>query len=177
MSKMRMAWWGAALAACAACTNGQGEVDVIADRVATFPGIPQAQALAGVVMTTDAVVSFDEHDDLASLGKVGVVHTTIVENSLSGSDLAFVTHVHATIADDDGAMPEVLLSDVDVPVNASEVALPLALSDDQVVSYMGEGKVDIRLELTGTIPDRPMTLTHSIVAHVSVDVAGSVTKL
>ncbi|HEY4013243.1 MAG TPA: hypothetical protein VGM06_07885 [Polyangiaceae bacterium] len=177
MTKIQVACWGAALAVCAACTSGQGEVDVIADRVATFPGIPQAQALAGVVMTTDAVVSFDEHGDLASLGKVGTFHATIVKNSLSGSDLAFVTHVRATIAADDGAMPEVLLSDVDVPASATEVALPLALTDAQVVSYLSEGKVDIRLELTGTIPERPMTLTHSLVAHVSVDVAGSVTTL
>jgi hypothetical protein len=177
MNKMQIAWALAALSVCAACTNGQAEIDVTADHVATFPGAPQAQALAGIVMTTDAVVTIDAHDELSSLGDVGKVHTTIAKNEISGSDLGFVQHIRATISADDGSLPEVLLSDTDVPANATEVALPLAIADEQVVSYLSEGKANVHLELTGTIPDHAVTLTHSLVAHVSVDVAGSVTKL
>jgi hypothetical protein len=177
MNKIQTVWFAAVLTACAACTNGQAEVDVTADHVATFPGAPEAQALAGAVMTTDAIVQIDAHVELTSLGDVGAVHTTIAKNTVTGPDLAFVRHIRATIAADDGTMPATLLSDTDVPANATEVTLPLAIRDDQVVAYLREGKVDVLFELTGTIPDHALTLTHSLVAHVSVDVAGAVTKL
>ena len=152
MNKMQMAWVAAALSACAACTNGQAEVDVTADHVATFPGARRRKRLAGIVMTTDAVVTIDAHDELSSLGDVGTVHTTIAKNSVIGSDLAFVQHIRATIVANDGTMPEVLLSDTDVPANATEVALPLAIGDEQVASYLGEGKANVHLELTGYDP-------------------------
>ena len=143
-------------------------------RAATFPGIPQSTSPRG-----------HRHDDrggrerlrrtrrprLPRQGRDGP-HDDREKLPLRIGPSRSSRIVRATIADDDGAMPEVLLSDVDVPVGATEVALPLALSDDQVVSYLSaQGKVDVGLELTGTIPDRPITLTHSLVAHVSVDVA------
>ena len=166
--------------AMAACTNGQADVDVSLSNVATFPAAPaDAVALAeGTTVVTDAFVTVDLQKDLESLSKVGAVTADISRNTISGGDLSFVDHVKATIETEDGSMPVQVLSDRDVPAGSSVIDLsPLLISDSVVLAYLSEGKVDIHFYITGNIPDRPVTLTYSLDAHLSVAVAGSVFKL
>jgi hypothetical protein len=165
--------------ALAACTNGQAEVDVTATTAALFPG-PPADVRGQVpteAMTTDGVVTLDFQKDLASLANMGTLTAVISKNAISGPDLSFVDHIKATIATEDGKIPEQLAFDVDVPRNTTELELALLISDSQVLDYMTEGKVAIHFYLTGTIPPRALTLTHTMIAHVSVAVKGSVLKL
>jgi hypothetical protein len=168
-----------ALVLSAACTNGQGEVDVTVSNEATFPGAPAAaaQALAGQTVTTDSFVTVDIQQDLESLGKVGSVTAEVSKNTISGADLSFIQHVTATIEAQDGSMPVQTVADLDIPAGASEVSLsPMKISNEEVLAYLSEGKVNLHFFITGSIPDRPITLTHSLVAHLSVAVQGSVLK-
>jgi hypothetical protein len=162
-----------------ACTNGQGEVDVTVSNQATFPGAPAAvaQELANQTVTTDSFVTVDVQNDIAQIAKLGSLTAVISENEVTGSDLSFIKHVKATMETEDSSMPLVVLADLDVPPNATVLSLsPLQVSDATVLAYISEGKVDIHFEITGQIPDRPITLTHSLVAHLDVNVQGSVLK-
>jgi hypothetical protein len=175
--KRYIALFGIALAAC---TNGTGEVDVTASNSATFPGAPLPAGAAqfnGESVTTDASVTLDVQGDLASLSNLGTLTAEISKNTISGPDLAVVQHIRATIETKDGKMPAQPASEVDVPANSTEVELPLSMSDSQVLDYLTEGKVVIHFYLTGTIPDRPITLTHTMVAHMGIAMKGSVLKL
>ncbi|HEY4012150.1 MAG TPA: hypothetical protein VGM06_02330 [Polyangiaceae bacterium] len=162
-----------------ACTNGQGEVDVTVSNQATFPGAPPgvAQLLANQTVTTDSFVTVDVKSDLDQIGKLGSLTAVISENVVTGADLSFLKHVTATMETEDSSMPLAVLADLDVPANATELELsPMQVSDATVLAYLSEGKVDIHFAITGQIPDRPITLTHSLVAHLNVAVQGSVLK-
>jgi hypothetical protein len=50
------------------------------------------------------------------------------------------------------------------------------MTDARLLDYLSEGKVVVHFYLTGAIPDRGFTLTHTLVAHVNVAVSGSVVK-
>ncbi len=129
-------------------------------------------------VTTDSFVTIDIQKDLESLTKLGPVTAEVSKNAISGADLSFVKHVQATIETEDGSMPLQVLTDIDVPSGAQELSLsPMKIPDAQVLAYLAEGKVDVHFYITGEIPDRPVTLTHSLVAHLSVAVQGSVLKL
>jgi hypothetical protein len=162
-----------------ACTNGQGEVDVTVSNQATFPGAPAAaiQALGNQPVTTDSFVTVDVKSDLEQIGKLGSLTAVISENLVTGSDLSFLKHVKATMETEDGSMAPAVLADLDVPDGATQLDLnPMLVSDATVLAYIEEGKVDIHFQITGQIPDRPITLTHSLVAHLNVAVQGSVLK-
>jgi hypothetical protein len=163
--------------ALAACTNGQAEVDVTASSAASFPGAPAAAQVPTGGLTTDGIVTLDFQKDLASLSGMGTLSAVISKNAISGPDLSFVDHIKATITSEDGKMPIELACDVDVPKNTTEVELSLLISDSKVLEYLTEGKVAVHFYITGSIPPRPITLTHTMIAHVSVDVKGSVLKL
>ncbi|HXN31834.1 MAG TPA: hypothetical protein VN894_08235 [Polyangiaceae bacterium] len=166
--------------ALAACTNGQGEVDVTSTNSATFPGVPLSAGegqLRAESVTTEAPLALDVQSDLASLSNLGALTGVISKNSISGADLSVVRHIRATIETADGKMPAQLASDVDVPADSTEVELALSMSDAQVLDYLTEGKVVIHFYVTGTIPDRPITLTHTLVAHMGIAVKGSVWNL
>ncbi|MDP9150818.1 MAG: hypothetical protein M3O36_12880 [Myxococcota bacterium] len=171
---------GSFVLACAACTNGQGEVDVTASTALTFPAAPavvQQQAASLEAVTTDTLVTLDLQKDLASLSDLGTLSVSGSESSLSGGDLAFLRHIKATVAAADGTMPEQLLCDVDVPRNATTMGLPLSISDSQVLAYLKEGKVSLHFFVTGAVSDKPLTLTHTLIAHMNVAVQRSVVKL
>jgi hypothetical protein len=163
----------------AACTNGQGEVDVTATNVATFPAPPASQKDApgaGTVMV-DAAITLDLQKDLASLSGVGTLTAALSKNAVSGSDLSVVRRIEATIASEDGTLPLRILSDVDVPPGSAEVEMPLVIDNSLLLDYLTEGKVAVHFYLTGDIPGRSLTLTHTIIAHVSIAVDKSVLKL
>jgi hypothetical protein len=169
-----------ATAALFACTNGQGEVDVTTTNVATFPAAPAAAAgprPTTETLTAEAEIRLDVHEDLKSLANLGTLTGAISRNAISGSDLSFVQHIKTTIATQDGRMPAQVLSDADVPQDAPEIELPRLISDDLILEYLKEGKVAIRLSLTGSLPERSLSLKHTLVAHLNVAVQGSVTKL
>ncbi len=171
---------GSFVLACAACTNGQGEVDVTASTALTFPAAPavvQQQAASLEAVTTDTLVTLDLQKDLASLSDLGTLSVSGSESSLSGGALAFLRHIKATVAAADGTMPEQLLCDVDVPRNATTMGLPLSISDSQVLAYLKEGKVSLHFFVTGAVSDKPLTLTHTLIAHMNVAVQRSVVKL
>ncbi len=166
--------------ALVACANGQGEVDVSSTNAATFPGAPSevpGSALAGAVMTTEGSVTLDLRKDLASLSDLGTVSVAISQDSISGADLGFIQHIKATIESEDGKLPVQVASDVDVPAHSTEIELPLLISDSQALEFLTEGKVALHFYVTGNIPERAITLTHTIVAHVSIAVDGSIPKL
>ncbi|HZU83280.1 MAG TPA: hypothetical protein VE987_10205 [Polyangiaceae bacterium] len=169
----------AAAVALTGCTNGQAQVDVTATNVATFPAPPAAVAeqVPDQVMATDGVVTLDLKGDLDSLANVGNLTAAVSKNALSGQDLDVLQHVRVTIAAADGQLPVQLVSDVDVPAGATELELPLLVDGSRLLEYLTEGSVLVHFYLTGTIPQRPLTLTHVMVAHVDVAVAGSVLKL
>jgi hypothetical protein len=164
----------------AGCTTGQGDVDVSLTNVATFPGAPPEAAaeLTGSTVSSDAFVTIDVQKDIESLDKFGTVTADISTDMVAGGDLSFIDHVKATMEAEDGSLPVLVLSDRDVPTGSATIDLaPLSVTDEQVLAYMSEGKVDVHFYITGNIPDRPVTLTYSLAAHLTVDVRGSVFKL
>jgi hypothetical protein len=164
--------------AMAACTNGQGNVDVTTSNQATFP-VPVAlpAALGQVSLTTETDVNLDVHDELASMAKVGTLSVVLSQDSVSGADLALVDQVTATLATADGTMPAQPLARAIVTPGSAEVALLSLLSDAQVLAYLQEGPVVVHLTLTGVLPERPITLSYSLDAHVTMGVAVSVQNL
>jgi hypothetical protein len=177
--KTHIALFAIALA-LSGCTNGQGEVDVTTSNVATFPAISTVSAgqqLAGETLTTNAEIRLDVHKDLQSLSSLGALTGAISKDAVSGSDLSFVRHIKVTIATLDRKMPIQVLSDVEVPQNAAEIDLPRLIDDELVLEYLREGKVAIGLSVTGSLPERSLTLTHTLVAHMNVAMQGSITKL
>jgi hypothetical protein len=166
--------------ALAACTNGQGQADVTMENTVSFPGAPAGTpdvALTSMSLTTDGAVTVNVQDELESMGKLGTLSATVSKNALSGASLAAIQHIRTTIATADGKMPEELLTDVDVPQNSTEIDLPLLISDGEVLDYLKEGKVSIHFYVTGMITQQPITLTHTLIAHVDVAVQSSVLKL
>jgi hypothetical protein len=127
-----------------------------------------------VSTTTDASLTLDFQDDLASLGNLGALSATISQNSVSGTDLNVIRHIRATLATKDGTIPEQVASDVDVPEASTEVELPLLISDSQLLAFLSEGKVVLHVYLTGSIPEHPFTLTYMLMAQVSVAMKGSI---
>jgi hypothetical protein len=161
------------------CTNGQGEIDVTSTNVATFPGASvdtAGQALSAEALTSDASVTLDVQKDIASLSDVGKLTAAVSKNTISGSDLAFVRHIKVTMATEDGKIPAEVVSDAELPANSTEAELALLISNSKVLEYLSEGKVDVHFYLTGGIPDRPLVLTHTLTAHMSIAVQGSVLK-
>jgi hypothetical protein len=175
--KFSFALFAVALGACAV---GQGEVDVSESRTATFPGAPagvSAHALEGVPVTTEAEVTLDLKKDIASLSELGTLTVDISKDSLSGTVLESIRHIKATIASADGTMPAQVASDVDVPEKTTEMELPLLISGTELVAFLAEGPVTLRLSLTGTIPPQSFTLQYALIAHVNVAVNNSISKL
>lgn len=154
-----------------ACVQGQESFDVTETQTVNFPGLPAAavQAIQGA-RVTESHVRVDMHSAFDSLGGQGALNAAISQNSLSGSGLALIDHVRATIATSDGKLPELLWSEADVPTNSSEIELPSSMSADQLVKYLEEGPVDIYFYVTGDIPTAPMSLTHTIRGHMTVAV-------
>ncbi len=171
--------------AIAACTNGQGQADVTMENAVTFPGVPASVdgvavpvgSLPTEALTTDGAITVDVQDELESMGKLGTLSATVSKNSLSGAELSLIDHIKTTIATADGKMPVEVLTDVDVPKNATEIDLPLSIPASEVLAYLEEGKVTIHFYVTGSLSAAPVTLTHTLVAHVDVAVQGSVLKL
>ncbi|MBV9947792.1 MAG: hypothetical protein JOZ69_13135 [Myxococcales bacterium] len=166
-----------AIAPLAGCTHGQGEVDVSSTNVASFPVAPaalQAQANASGDVTTEASIVLDLKDELASLGDLGSLSAEVSKNSLSGAGLGFIHHIRATLETADGALPETLATEADVPPATAELDLPLAVSSAALLRYLTEGKAVLHFYVTGQMPDRPFTLTHTLIAHVNVAVHRSV---
>ena len=163
--------------ALAGCTNGQAAVDVTSVDEATFPAAsisgPLGQQLAGQALATDTSLPLDVHGELQSLSNLGPLTAVISKDTVSGPDLSFVQHIHATVAAQDGTMAEQVLCDVDVPPDTTSFDIPRLISDATILSYLIEGKVTLHLALTGTLPGRPIVLTHTLVAHVDVAMQGS----
>jgi hypothetical protein len=164
--------------AMAACTNGQGSVDITTSNQAVFP-IPVAlpATLGQVSLTTETDVNLDVHDELASMAKVGTLSVVLSQDSVSGAGLAQVDQVTATIATADGMMPAQPLAQAVAIPGSAEVDLPSLLSDAQVLGYLQEGPVVVHLTLTGALPAQAITLNYSLVAHVAIGVAVSVQNL
>lgn len=164
--------------AMAACTNGQGNVDVTTSNRATFPApVALPGALGQVSLTTETDVNLDVHRDLASMAKVGTLGVIISQDSVSGADLAQVDQVTATIATADGTMPARPLGRAIVELGSTEVGLSSLPSDPEVLRYLQEGPVVVHLTLTGALPERPITLNYALDAHVAIGVALSADSL
>jgi hypothetical protein len=164
--------------AMAACTNGQGNVDVTTSDQATFPApVALPAAMGQVSLTTETDVNLDVHDELASVAKVGTLSVAISQDSVSGPDLALVDQVIATIAAADGTMPVQPLGRAIVQPGSTEVGLSSLLSDAQVLGYLQEGPVVVHLTLTGALPEQAIRLNYALHAHVAIGVAVSVDSL
>ena len=164
--------------AMAACTNGQGNVDVTTSNQAAFRApIALPSALGQVSLTTETDVNLDVHGELASMAKVGTLGVVISQDSVSGADLAQVDQITATIATADGTKPAQPLGRAIVQPGSTEVRLSSLLSDAQVLGYLQEGPVVVHLTLTGALPERPLTLNYSLDAHVAIGVSVSVENL
>jgi len=167
--------------ALAACTNGQGQADVTLQNTVVFggagdAGIPSGVALPNVAVTTDGEISIDVESELASMGKLGTLSATVSKNELAGDGLLQMQHIKAMITSADGSLPELLLTDLDVPENTTSIELPLSMSDATVLEYLEEGKVTIHFYVTGLPTTQPIMLTHTLVAHIDMAVQGSVTS-
>ncbi len=173
--------------ALVACVKGQEEVDITNTRQVTFPGIPaqtqiqapaqaQSRGSPAAPATTDSIVTFDVHDGFAALRGMGPLTAAFSTHTLSGADLGNVTHVRAVIRTTDAVMPERLLSETDVVSGSSEVALPLAMTDSEILAYLMEGPVDVHFYLKGTLPTQPITLTHTLGGRLTVAVDGPLAK-
>jgi hypothetical protein len=170
--------------ALGACTNGQGQADVTLQNTVVFGGaadagiaIPSNVVIPNVAVTTDGDISIDCESELESMGKIGTLSATVSKNELSGDGLLQIQHIKATIVSADGAFPEQLLTDLDVPENTTSIELPLSMSDAKVLDYLEEGKVTIHFYVTGLPTTQPIMLTHTLVAHIDMAVQGSVTNL
>ncbi len=160
------------------CLQGQESFDVTSTDAVTFPGLPAAAAQAiPSGQSTDSHLLVDVHENIAALRQQGVLSAAFSQNSLTGDGLAQVGHVRATIASADGAMPVALLSDTDVPAASNEVQLPLSIPGDQLLQYLGEGKVDIHFFLVGNISADSVKLTHTLTLHMTVAVNEPITRL
>ncbi|HSY22772.1 MAG TPA: hypothetical protein VK841_11685 [Polyangiaceae bacterium] len=169
--------------ALAACTNGQGQADVTLQNTVVFGGmgdagvaVPSNVMLPNVAVTTDGEISIDCESELASMGKIGTLSATVSKNELSGDGLLQMQHIKAMITSADGSLPELLLTDLDVPENTTSIELPLSMSDATVLEYLEEGKVTIHFYVTGLPTTQPIMLTHTLVAHIDMAVQGSVTS-
>src|SRR5215475_12151412 len=101
------------------CLQGQESFDVSETQGVDFPGLPAA-AQAAVSATTESHMQIDLRKQFASLG--GQPSSAVFsQNGLSGSALALIAHVHATISAADGSMPDVVWSDAEVPADSTEV--------------------------------------------------------
>ena len=161
--------------ALAACTNGQGEVDVVTSQDATFPGVPAGMAaqLPPGGATTRADVTLDVKGEIDSLARLGALSDSITKNAISGPDLSVLRHVNVVMALADGSKPDQTFSDVEVLAEATEIELAPRMSDAQVLEYLREGKVVLHFTLTGSISERPLTVTHTLVAHINIATSGS----
>lgn len=162
-----------------ACTNGQGQVDVSSVDVATFPApaaVSGVQPQADVALTSDADLDLDFHGDMQSLSNLGPLSGTVSKDTVSGSDLGFIRHIQATIGATDGTMASSLLCDVDVPRGVTSFDIPRLISDGLLFEYLSEGKVTVHLAVTGDLPHRQLTVTHTFVAHMNVAMQGSIAK-
>lgn len=171
----------AAALAMAACTNGQAEVNVLETNVASFAApspeqvaLAQAVSQAGLTMSTDGHVTFDIHNDLKSLGDLGSISADVQENTLSGAELGALQHIHLEIAPADGSLPSIVVSDVDIASGSTTVPLPLLVSSDTLLKYLGEGKIDLHFWVTGTLPSTSFQLTHTIAARLAVATSGPI---
>jgi hypothetical protein len=151
------------------CLQGQESFDVSETQGVDFPGLPAAAQAALVSATTESHMQIDLRKQFASLGGQPS-NAVFSQNGLSGSALALIAHVHATISAADGSMPDVVWSDAEVPADSTEVELPSALSGDQFLKYLEQGPVNVHFVLTGSISTQPMTLTHTLHGHMTVAV-------
>jgi len=158
------------------CLQGQESFDVSETQAVDFPGLPAAAQVAQASATTESHMQIDLRSQLAALG--GQPSSAVFsQNALSGTALAVIAHVRATISTADGSMPDVVWSDAEVPVDSTEIELPQALSGDQFLEYLEEGPVNVDFVLTGSIPTQEMTLTHTLHGHMTVPVDESLSKL
>jgi hypothetical protein len=170
---MRVGWVLLATA-LAACTQGEGQLDVSEVHVATFPAVVATgsaeQALMTQAQSVDTIIYVDLRSELSTLGDLGSPSMTVTKNEVSGSAVANLQHFAVTIASRDGTIAEKPLSDIDVAPNSSSVDLPLLISTGELLDYLQEGAVALHLYATGTLPTQPITLTHTLEAHVTVAV-------
>jgi hypothetical protein len=111
------------------------------------------------------------------MGKAGDLTLAIASDSLSGVDLSVVDRVLVTIAAADGTMPAAPLVDVFITPGNSTANLPHVLSDSELLGYLAEGPVLLHFSVSGSLPERPILLTHSLVAQVEIAVSAPVSKL
>ncbi|MGA2451168.1 MAG: hypothetical protein ABTD50_21110 [Polyangiaceae bacterium] len=165
--------WMLLAATLAACTEGEGQLDVSEVHVATFPAFAATgplQSLMAQPQSVDTVIYVDLRSELSTLGDLGSPSMTVTKNEVSGTAVANLQHFAVTIAARDGTIAEKPLSDVDVPPNSTSVELPLLISTGELLDYLKEGSVALHLYATGTLPTQPITLTHTLDAHVAVAV-------
>ena len=165
--------WILLATALAACTQGQGELDISETHVATFSAMganSPLQALATHAQSVDTTIYLDLRKELSTLGDIGSPSLKVTKNEITGSALANLQHFAVTIASKDGTLPETPLSDVDVPANSTSIDLPLLISPGELLNYLKEGSVALHLFATGTLPTQDITLTHTFDGHVDVEV-------
>ena len=165
--------WILIAAALAACTQGQGEVDIRETHVATFPAFSANSpvgALAGRQQSVDTTIYVDLRKELSTLGDIGSPSLEVTKNEITGSALANLQHFAVTIASKDGTIGEKPLSDVDIAPDSTTVDLPMLISAGELLDYLKEGSVALHLYATGTLPTQAITLTHTFEGHVEVAV-------
>jgi hypothetical protein len=169
---MRTGWiW--LVTALAACTQGQGEVDISETHVATFPAVTvtcPVQSLMTHTRSVDTTIYLDLQKELSTLGDLGSPSLEVTKNEITGSALANLQHFAVTIASRDGTIAEKPLSDVDVPPDSAAIELPMLISAGELLDYLKEGSVALHLYATGTLPTQAITLTHTFEGHVDVSV-------
>jgi hypothetical protein len=160
-------------AVLAACTQGQGEVDISETHVATFSAVAAnspLQALATLPQSVDTTIYMDLRQELSTLGDIGSPSLKVTKNEITGSAVANLQHFAVTIASKDGTLAETPLSDVEVPANSTSIDLPLLISPAELLDYLKEGSVALHLFATGTLPTQEITLTHTFEGHIDVEV-------
>jgi hypothetical protein len=165
--------WLPILAALVACTEGQGQIDVTETHEASFPGLAAdspLRAMMGSTSSAETTIHVDARSYLSSIGDVGTMNLSVTKNEITGTDLSFLQHLTVTIAATDGTIPERMLSDVDVPPDAHTLDLPLLIPAADLLNYLKEGPISLQLIGTGTLPPQEITVTHSLEAHVTVEV-------
>jgi len=152
------------------CVSATAEIkSVCADKELTIPAAPAPISAAVGVRTVSKSFDEDFSDTLGNISDIADVSINSFGLSLTGN-VAFIKHVKVTMQSDRFA--DIVLSDSEVLASGKAVNVPFTADLSELQPALVGGKVTLKVDLTGFIPEAETPLSSTL----CVGVTGKVEK-
>jgi hypothetical protein len=147
------------------CVSATAEIkSVCAAKELTVPAAPASISAAVGVRTVSKSFDEDFSDTLGNISDIADVSINSFGLSLTGN-VAFIKHVKLTMQSD--RFVDIVLSDSEVLTSGKTISVPFTSDLNKLQPALAGGKVTLKVDVTGLIPETETALSSTLCVGVS----------